>query len=572
MRKNIILLSAAASVLLWACGKNTANSELSKNDWCISGGPIYTAIDISPMTEAVAVSNGKIAYTGKADGNWCESHTSDNRRIVDLKGAAMYPGLTDGHGHLIGIGLREMTLNLEGTKSVKDLQSRLASEVKNTPKGETIYGRGWIETHWPEKRFPNRYDLDEVSPDNPVVLERADGHAVVVNSQALAAANITANTKAPYGGAINKNGKAEPRRGKNEPSGMLIDNAAKLVEGLMPELTDERKEAAYIKGAELYASRGWTNIHSMSVNPDDIAMLNRLANEGKIKIRVYNSIDLLDHKNMPSMISKTGGDDPLITTRAIKLYADGALGSRGAALLEPYSDDKGNSGLMTLKEEQADSILKAALRNGTQVNIHAIGDRGNREVLKWYKEAFDAVPNADRANPDPRWRIEHSQIIHVDDIPLFAQYGIIPSMQPSHAIGDLYFAVDRLGAERLAGGYAWRSLIDSGAVIAGGSDAPVEVGDPRIEFYAATVRKGLDGYSNDAWYLNEKVTPQEALKMFTAWPAYAAFQEEKLGTVDVGKAADFTIFETDIMTAEAADILTAKPVMTIVDGKVAFER
>ena len=571
MRKNIILISAAA-IILSACQSKTTQNTLNQNEWCITGGTIYTANDTRPTVEAVTVKDGKITYAGDAKGDWCRDNTSNNRRKVDLDGAAMYPGLTDGHGHLIGIGLREMTLNLEGTKSVKDLKTRLASVVKDTPKGETIYGRGWIETHWPEKRFPNRYDLDDVSPDNPVILERADGHAVVVNSQALTAANITANTKAPYGGAINKNGKAEPRRGKNEPSGMLIDNAAKLVESLMPQLTDERKEAAYIKGAELYASRGWTNIHSMSVNPDDIPMLNRLANESKIKIRVYNSIDLLDHKNMPHMISKTGGDDPLITTRAIKLYADGALGSRGAALLEPYSDDKGNSGLMTLKEEQANSILKAALRNGTQVNIHAIGDRGNREVLQWYKNAFEAIPVSERANPDPRWRIEHSQIVHVDDIALFAEYGIIPSMQPSHAIGDLYFAVDRLGKERLAGGYAWRSLIDSGAVIVGGSDAPVEVGDPRIEFYAATVRKGLDGYSNDAWYPNEKVTPQNALKMFTAWPAYAAFQEDTLGTIEVGKAADFTIFETDIMTADAADILTAKPVMTIVNGKVAFER
>ena len=571
MRKNIILISAAA-IILSACQSKTTQNTLNQNEWCITGGTIYTANDTRPTVEAVTVKDGKITYAGDAKGDWCRDNTSNNRRKVDLDGAAMYPGLTDGHGHLIGIGLREMTLNLEGTKSVKDLKTRLASVVKDTPKGETIYGRGWIETHWPEKRFPNRYDLDDVSPDNPVILERADGHAVVVNSQALTAANITANTKAPYGGAINKNGKAEPRRGKNEPSGMLIDNAAKLVESLMPQLTDERKEAAYIKGAELYASRGWTNIHSMSVNPDDIPMLNRLANESKIKIRVYNSIDLLDHKNMPHMISKTGGDAPLITTRAIKLYADGALGSRGAALLEPYSDDKGNSGLMTLKEEQANSILKAALRNGTQVNIHAIGDRGNREVLQWYKNAFEAIPVSERANPDPRWRIEHSQIVHVDDIALFAEYGIIPSMQPSHAIGDLYFAVDRLGKERLAGGYAWRSLIDSGAVIVGGSDAPVEVGDPRIEFYAATVRKGLDGYSNDAWYPIEKVTPQNALKMFTAWPAYAAFQEDTLGTIEVGKAADFTIFETDIMTADAADILTAKPVMTIVNGKVAFER
>jgi len=571
MRKNFFLFSAAA-IILSACETKNNQTKLGQNDWCISGGPIYTANDALPVVEAVAVRNSKIVYAGAAQGDWCQSNTSKNRRKVDLDGAAMYPGLTDAHAHLIGIGLRGMTLNLEGTKSVKDLQSRLAEAAKDTPKGETIYGRGWIETHWPEKRFPNRYDLDEVSPDNPVILERADGHAVVVNSQALAAANITANTKPPYGGAINKNGKSEPRRGKNEPSGMLIDNAARLVESLMPELTDERKEAAYIKGAELYASRGWTNIHSMSVNPDDVAMLNRLANENKIKIRVYNSIDLLDHKNMPSMISNTDGSDPLITTRAIKLYADGALGSRGAALLEPYSDDKGNSGLMTLKEEQANSILKAALRNGTQVNIHAIGDRGNRKVLQWYKSALEAVPASERANPDPRWRIEHSQIIHVDDIPLFAEHGIIPSMQPSHAIGDLYFAVDRLGKIRLAGGYAWRSLIDSGAIIAGGSDAPVEVGDPRIEFYAATVRKGLDGYSNEAWYPNEKVTQQEALKMFTALPAYAAFQEDSLGTIEVGKAADFTIFETDIMTADGADILSAEPVMTIVDGKVAFER
>ena len=569
---NKLFMAIAATILLNGCAKDDVQLDGNINNWCFYGGLIYTAIDTTPILEAVAVKDGQISYAGNAEGKWCENNTSTVARRIDLKGAAMYPGLTDGHGHLIGIGLREMTLNLEGTTSVKDLQSSLADAVKNTPKGETIYGRGWIETHWSEKRFPNRYDLDEVSPDHPVILERADGHAVVVNSQALAAANITANTKAPYGGAINKNGKAEPRRGKNEPSGMLIDNAARLVEGLMPELTDERKEAAYIRGAELYASRGWTNIHSMSVNPDDIPMLNRLANEGKIKIRVYNSIDLLDHKSIPSMISKTGGDNTLITTRAIKLYADGALGSRGAALLEPYSDDQGNSGLMTLKEEQANSILKAALRNGTQVNIHAIGDRGNREVLQWYKDAFDAVPASERANPDPRWRIEHSQIIHVDDIPLFAEYGIIPSMQPSHAIGDLYFAVDRLGKDRLAGGYAWRSLIDSGAMIAGGSDAPVEVGDPRIEFYAATIRKGLDGFSNDAWYPNEKVTPQEALKMFTAWPAYAAFQENSLGTIEIGKAADFSVFKTDIMTANGADILSAEPVMTIVNGLVAFER
>jgi len=571
--KKIALLASAITLVFAGCQNSTpSNTNAATASWCISGGPIYTAIDSKPKVDVLAVKNGIISYADNVKEGWCETHGGATARIFDLKGATLYPGLTDAHGHLIGIGLREITLNLEGTASIKELQTRLAAVVKNTPKGKTIYGRGWIETHWPEKRFPSRYDLDEVTTDHPVILERADGHAVVVNSNTLELSNITAQTPSPFGGAINKNGKAEPWRGKTEPSGMLIDNAVKLVEGLMPKLTDERKEEAYIKGAELYASRGWTNIHSMSVNPDDVPMLNRLAGEGKIKIRVYNSIDLLDHKNMHSVISKTGSDNPLITTRAIKLYADGALGSRGAALLEPYSDDKGNSGLMTLKEVQASSILEAALRNGTQVNIHAIGDRGNRMVLQWYKNALETVPVAERANLDPRWRIEHSQIIHVNDIPMFAKHGIIPSMQPSHAIGDLYFAVDRLGKDRLAGGYAWRSLIDSGAIIAGGSDAPVEAGDPRIEFYAATVRKGLDGYSNDAWYPQEKVTTQEALKMFTAWPAYAAFQENTLGTIEVGKTADFTVLDTDIMTAAGPDILKAETLMTVVGGKVAFER
>ena len=400
--------------------------------------------------------------------------------------------------------------------------------------------------------------------DRPVILERSDGHAYVVNSKTLQLANITKNTESPFGGSIklDKNGK---------PTGMLIDNAWKLVTSLIAEITPEQREQAYIKGSELYASRGWTNIHSMSVDPDDVALLNSLANDEKIKIRIYNSVDLLDARSMPSFTSGNPKESDLITTRAIKLYSDGALGSRGAALLQPYADEPDNEGLLTLKEVQAESILEAALRSGTQVNIHAIGDKANRMVLQWYKNAFDSVPISERSNPDPRWRIEHSQILHVDDIALFAKYGIIPSMQPSHAIGDLHFAVDRLGKERLAGGYAWRSLIDSGSIIAGGTDAPVEIGDPRIEFYAATQRKDLKGYSNVAWYPEQKVTPQEALKMFTAWPAYAAFQETQLGTIELGKAADFTIFDTDIMTATGSEILTAKTIMTMVDGKIIFQ-
>jgi len=457
-----------------------------------------------------------------------------------------------------------MTLNLEGTKSVTDLQERVKAEVEKTAAGQTVYGRGWIETHWPENRFPNRQDLDAIAPNNPVILSRSDGHAAVVNSAALNAAGITGETKAPFGGDILKDA-------NGEPTGMLIDRAEDLVAGLVDSVTPERKEAAYIKGAALYASRGWTNIHSMSVDPSDTALLERLAADGKIGIRVYNSIDYKNGSDMSALWNTPKPNSGLVTTRAIKLYSDGALGSRGAALMEPYDDDPKNEGLVMLTRQAVMPILQEALREGIQINTHAIGDRANRLVLSWYEDAMENVPASERKIEEPRWRIEHSQIINMEDIPRFTQLGVIPSMQPSHAIGDLHFAEDRIGKDRLKGGYAWRTLIDSGAKIAGGTDAPVEVGDPRIEFYAAMVRKDQQGYSNDAWYPDEKVTPQEALKMFTAWAAEAAFEEDKTGTIEVGKRADFTVLDRDILTSAPQDILTAKPVMTIVDGIAVFE-
>ena len=569
--KNTLLISTAI-IFITSCLNTSDVSNSTENDWCISGGTIYTAQDDKPTVEAVAVKNGQISYAGDEIGDWCNENEMNNVRIVNLKGSAMYPGLTDAHGHLLGIGLREITLNLESVKSVEELKKEVKKVVEKTPVGETVYGRGWIETHWPEKRFPNRLDLDEISTDHPIILERADGHAVVTNSLALSLSGIDELTTAPFGGAINKFNNQYGKKNKGTPNGMLIDNASILINDLLPKLTIKRKEEAYIIGAELYASRGWTGIHSMSVDPADISILNRLADENKIKIRVYNSVDISNTSEFPKVLNNNElNSNELIQTRAIKLYADGALGSRGASLIEPYSDDPTNSGLMTLKEGEAKLILEKALKEGVQINIHAIGDFGNREVLRWYKNAFDQIPIANRKIKDPRWRIEHSQILHIDDISLFSEYGIIPSMQPSHAIGDLYFAENRLGKKRLAGGYAWRSLIDTGSIIAGGTDAPVETGDPRIEFYAAIVRKGLDGFTSDAWYNNQKVNSQEALKMFTKWPAYASFREQEIGTIQVGKKADFTIFDIDILTSEASNILNAKPLMTIVDGKVAFE-
>ncbi len=576
MNRSISMLKLSACLLaslaIISC-KSDSNTSKDKDKsnfaraWCISGGTIYTGLDTDPIAEAIAIRKGEITYVGDDSGDWCADFAGTNSQKLDIKNGAAYPGFTDAHGHLIGIGLREMTLNLEGTKSISDLQTRVKTALADLPAGETLFGRGWIETHWPEGRFPTRQDLDQISPDNPVILERSDGHASVVNSLALDKAKITKETEAPFGGAINVDA-------AGEPTGMLIDNAATLVEPLMPKLTRQRKRQAYITGAELYASRGWTNIHSMSVDPADIPMINRLARQRKIKIRVYNSLDLFPSKARQTMsdiddMKNTKND--LVTTQAIKLYSDGALGSRGAALLEPYSDDQKNSGLILLKKENAESILDAALRSGTQVNTHAIGDRANRLVLDWYEAAFKRVPKNQWGAADPRWRIEHSQIVDLRDLPRFSELGVIPSMQPSHAIGDLHFAPARLGKNRLAGAYAWRALIDSGTIIAGGTDAPVEVGDPRIEIYAATQRRDLSGYNNEDWNEEQKVSAQEALKMFTIWPAYAAFQDKMIGTLEVGKKADISIFKTDLLTVDGPDILSSEPLVTMVDGRLAFD-
>ncbi|MFQ5563171.1 MAG: amidohydrolase [Parvularculaceae bacterium] len=560
--KPLSLLAALAACACAACADKKADdgSPAGRADAIFVGGPIYTGLETQPTVEAVAVARGRIVKTG--DRAEVEAAVEPGARIVDLEGAALYPGFTDSHAHLLGIGLRELTLNLEGVESLAALVEIVRAEAARTPAGETISGRGWIETHWPEERFPTRHDLDTAAPDHPVILRRADGHASVANSRALELAGVTAATPDPKGGEILKDD-------DGAPTGMLIDAAQGLVAGLLPPPSPARKAEAYERAGAVYAAYGWTGMHNMSVDPADLGLMERLAEEGALPIRVYNSIDVEGFDalaaNGPRQ-DKTGR----IVTRALKLYADGALGSRGAALSEPYSDAPDTTGLLQTDHDEIMPVLTKALEKGVQVNTHAIGDRGNRLVLDWYEEAFNAVPENRRMVAKPRWRIEHAQIVHVEDIPRFAANAVIPSMQPSHAIGDLYFAPDRLGADRLDGAYAWRSLLDAGAIIAAGSDAPVERGDPRIEFYAAVARRGLDGYQNQNWRPNEAVTREEALKMFTTWPAYAAFQEDALGTIEVGKRADFTVFSKDIMTIPAEEILKVETVMTVVDGEIVY--
>lgn len=566
IKRLIVLLAALALMPVSMAFGQSTNSQSSANDepfptaeMIIWGGTIYTAEDSNPSVEAVVVNKGRIIYVGARA--TAETYVSGSTRIIDLEGATLYPGFVDAHAHLSGIGARELTLNLEGIASLMGVQTALRNYAGANDQA-VIVGRGWIETHWPEGRFPSRWDLDDVESERPVILARADGHAVVVNSAALRAAGITDATAAPFGGEIQKNA-------LGEPTGILIDAAMGLVNQLIPDPTPAEVAEQLSVGGRVYGEYGWTGLHNMSVSWQEVELMEDLSDGGDLGVRVYNSIN----RDALTQLVQSGhrrSENGRIVTRAMKLYMDGALGSRGAALLEPYADAN-STGLILSKAEEVMPLLDLSLREGIQVNMHAIGDRANRELLNWFETTFTNVPPVERTVATPRWRDEHTQIVHPDDIPRYAQLGVIPSMQPSHAIGDMHFAADRLGDERLDGAYAWSSFLETGVIIAGGSDAPVERGDPLIEFYAATARRDLNGFQGENWRPQEALTRSEALKMFTLWPAFASFEEDQLGSIAVGKKADFTAFDVDLMTAIEADIPKGKATLTIVDGEVVFQ-
>jgi len=532
-----------------------ASTAARAGELLIFGGPIYTGANRPAKVEAVLVRDQRIAFIGtlaKA------RRQARGARSIDLKGAAAYPGFVDAHAHLTAIGLRELTLNLEGTPSIEAVVDAVRAWVATHPGDDAILGRGWIETHWPEKRFLTRSDIDRAVKDRPVFLKRVDGHAAVGNSAALVLAHIDRNTQDPPGGKI-------LRDASGDPTGMLVDNALDLMYSKLPQPSKALKREALERAVALYASRGWTGIHNMSVPGEDLTILNALAAEGRLPIRVDN---YMVPEDADAVLTKGPSQDAsgLVRVRGVKLYMDGALGSRGAALLEPYNDAEG-SGLLVTTHEVMRPILLRALKAHAQVATHAIGDRGNRLTLDGYEEAFTQDP-ADAH--DVRWRIEHSQILSPADLPRFAKLEITASMQPSHAISDLFFAPARLGPNRLKGAYAWHSLLDSGAVIAAGSDAPVEKGDPLVEFYAASYRHDLKGFARADWHLEEVVSRPAALRMLTWGPAYAIFRERELGTLEVGKFADITAFSVDLMTVPFAAIPPARAVLTVVDGKVVY--
>ena len=529
----------------------------------LDNGNIYTAAEAAPRAQAVVIVEGRITFVGSSTDALRRAPAGARR--IDLHGVTVLPGLTDAHAHLEGIGMRELTFNLEGTSSLAELKNKVRERAGGLAPGAWVEGSGWLESRWQPPAFPTRRDLDAVSGDHPVVLTRADGHALVANSVALKRAGIDRNTADPPGGSIS-------RDAGGEPSGMLIDRAQDLVMKLVPAPTEAETAKALEVGAQRSVRLGWTQLQIAGNSFHEVELLCRLYATGRIQLRLYDAIQGpgADAQRLlaegPS-INRCGNK---LSVRGIKLYIDGALGSRGAALLAPYSDAPGSRGLLVNTEDTLFPILTEALRRGIQIETHAIGDRGNRIMLDLYERAFAAVPVNQRAVAEPRWRIEHAQILSAVDIPRFARLGVVASMQPSHAIGDLYFAPARLGPERLSGAYAWRSLLDSGAVVAAGSDAPVEKGDPLIEFYAAVTRKSLQGFSDANWHLEQRVSRAQALKMLSLSPAYAAFQEKERGSIEPGKLGDFSVLSADIMTIPEPEILTAHVLMTIIGGEVAY--
>ena len=528
-------------------------------DLVVVNARIYTAEGARPVVEAMAVREGRIVFTGDAAG--ARALAGARTQVLDLGGRTVIPGMTDAHAHVAGLGSSLQSVNLVGTRSYDEVIARVVERARTTPAGEWITGRGWDQNNWGDTRWPSHEALTSAVPNHPVLLTRVDGHAGLANAAAMRAANLTRATKDPAGGEILRN-----ERG--EPTGVLIDNAEGIVERVIPAPSRAQvKESIKAAIAEMHRW-GLTGVHDAGSSARVLEIYEELGRENALNIRLYAMIS--DHAPTLDAWFKrgplVGAHNGTLWVRSIKLYQDGALGSRGAALLEPYSDAP-TIGLLVSAPTHIREVAGRALTAGFQVNTHAIGDRGNRLVLDAYESIFKERPTADH-----RWRVEHAQILHSDDIPRFAALGVIPSMQASHQTSDMYWAGVRLGETRLRGAYAWRSLIASGVIIPNGSDFPVERVDPLISFKASVARQDARNWPVGGWFPEQRMTREEALLSMTLWAAYAGFQEQDIGSITPGKRADFVVLNQDLMRVPADILQDTHVLSTWVGGRAVYER
>ena len=544
-----------------ASASATATRTFGPADLILVNGRIYTVDDSRPMVSALAVRNGRVVLA--ASDVEVRALAGPRTRVVDVGGGTVIPGMVDAHAHLLGLGTSLRNVNLAGSKSYEEVIARVAERAKTMKPGEWIIGRGWDQNLWPVKEFPNHEALSRAFPANPVVLTRIDGHAILANATALRAANITAATRDPEGGLIIRNP-------DGSPAGVFVDNAEELVGAAIPSATAAQTRSAILAAIAEANKWGLIGIHDAGASKSTIAIYETLAREGNYNLRNYVLVSGSDTSSVRWSFARgpqNGLYNGRIWVRSLKLYADGALGSRGAAMIAPYSDDAGNTGLLLTPPVEIQRLATAALRRGFQVGTHAIGDRGNRIVLDAYDNALKAVPTADH-----RFRVEHSQVISPEDILRFAKLGVIPSMQASHQTSDMRWAEVRVGAQRIKGAYAWRTLLNSGVIIPNGSDFPVEEVNPLISFHSAISRQDQTDWPPGGWYPEQVMTRAEALKSMTIWPAYAGFQEKLMGSLTPGKYADFVILDRDIMTVPASEILETRVMSTWLGGKAVYER
>jgi predicted amidohydrolase YtcJ len=564
--RKYLFVYLGALLLLTQCSRQTPA------DLVIKGGKIYTADESNPIVEAVAVTGDKIVFAGSEKD--VAGFTGDKTKVVDLQGKAMTPGFIEGHAHMMGVGYNELNLDLMNVKNFDDIVAKVKEAVSKAKPGQWIVGRGWHQDKWdvkPEKLvkgFPIHTKLSEVSPDNPVFLWHASGHAAFANAKAMEVAGVSALSKENIKQGNTEGGEII-RDELGNPTGLFNERAMTLVARNIPESTAETDAQALDLAIQACIRNGITSFHDAGVSRENIALYQQFKNEGKLGVRMYVMITGYDRDLMYEWFKKGPAIDSahILTIRSVKLNCDGALGSRGAWLLEPYTDRPDFSGMATLSMDTVLKTSREALRHGFQVCSHAIGDRANREILDRYETAFKEHPEV----KDHRFRIEHAQHIDPKDLPRFAGLGVIPAMQAIHMSSDRPWAIDRLGEKRIKeGAYRWQSLLKSGAKIVNGTDAPVEPINPIPCFYASVTRKTLKGEPEGGYEPEEKMTREQALRSYTIDAAYGAFEENIKGSITPGKLADFTIFTQDIMTISEADILKTEVAMTIVGGKVMF--
>ena len=564
MKPLIKILTLLLIVLTCLSCQNDSN-EIA--DTIYYNGPIYTMDANQPKVEAVATKGDKIFAVGSLEA--LEFYKGEATQMIDLDGAVMYPGLIEGHAHIMGIGDNLINVDLMGTESFGELIEKVAERANQTPKGEWIIGRGWHQDKWtqlPESAsngFPIHDALSEAVPDHPVYLKHASGHMALVNAKAMEIAGIDAATANPNGGEV-------IRGIGGQPTGILNETAQALATRYIPDETDSRYEQMLSLAVQECLKNGITGFHQAGSSMRDIDLFRQFMLSGDLKIRLYVMLNGRDDELLDYYFDKGIEVDSLhrLDIRSVKLYSDGALGSRGAWLLEPYTDAPTEYGHNVTPMSRIREVTMRAAEAGFQVCTHAIGDRGNREVLDIYEEAIKTFPEQ---NKDHRFRIEHAQHINGEDIPRFAELDVIPAMQAIHMSSDRPWAIDRLGKERIEeGAYVWQKLLQQGSKIVNGTDAPVEPVSPIASFYASVTRKTLKGTPENGYEPDQKMTRDQALRSYTLDAAYGAFQEDVKGSIEVGKYADFTILDRDIMQIPEEEILGAIVLKTIVGGEVQY--